>query len=98
MARPMRQFVKCHVVEVIRALEPGECRHRDKISARHIVGLTVALADVGASFAQECVGKLIARVGIANAHWFSADDAVGKVLALVDIENRVLAHHRDQAR
>ena len=25
-------------------------------------------------------------------------DAVGQVLTLVDIENRVLAHHRDQAR
>src|SRR5450631_3363592 len=31
MARPMRQFVECHVVEVTRALEPCECRHRDKI-------------------------------------------------------------------
>jgi len=41
--------VERNVVEVIRAVEPGECRHRDKISARHIVGLAVALADVGAS-------------------------------------------------
>ena len=49
MARPMRQLVERNVVEVIRAVEPGECRHRDKISARHIVGLAVALADVGAS-------------------------------------------------
>jgi len=97
MARPMRQLVERHIVEVIRALEPGECRHRDKISARHIVGFAVALADVGASFAQECVGKLIARVGIADAHWFPTDDAVGEVLALVDIENRILAHHWDQA-
>jgi hypothetical protein len=29
----------------------------------------VALADVRASGAQEVVGKLVARVSIANAHW-----------------------------
>ena len=27
--RPMRQFVERHVVEVVRTLEPSECRHRD---------------------------------------------------------------------
>ena len=56
MARPMCQFVERHVVEVIRALEPRECRHRDKIAARHITGFTVALADVRAGRVQEGVG------------------------------------------
>jgi hypothetical protein len=49
LARPIRKFVERHVVEVIGALEPRECRHRDKISARNIVGFTVTLADVRAS-------------------------------------------------
>jgi hypothetical protein len=49
MARPMRQLVECHVVEVIRALEPCECRHRDKIPARDIKCLAVTLADISAS-------------------------------------------------
>jgi hypothetical protein len=31
MARPMRQFMKGHVVEVVRALEPREGRHRNEI-------------------------------------------------------------------
>jgi hypothetical protein len=93
------EFVERHVVEVIGSLEAGECRHRDKIPARHIIGVTVALADVCASRrVQECVGKLIARVRIANTHRLACADAIGKVLALVDIENRILAHHRDQAR
>jgi hypothetical protein len=60
MARPIRQFLERHVVEAVRALEPGECRHRYEVSAR----------------------------------W----RCVGKVLALVDVENRVLAHHRDETR
>ena len=48
MSRPMRQFVEHHVVEVIGTLEPGECRHRDKIPALHIIGFPEALADIGA--------------------------------------------------
>jgi len=45
----MRQFVERHVVEVIGTLEPGECRHRDKIPAWDVAGFAVALADVRAS-------------------------------------------------
>jgi hypothetical protein len=33
--------VECHLVEVIRALEAGECWHRDEVPVRHIEGLTV---------------------------------------------------------
>ena len=39
-----------------------------------------------------------AAVGITSADWLPGIDAIGQVLALVDIENRVLTHHRDQAR
>jgi hypothetical protein len=92
------EFVERHVVEVIGSLEPGERGHRDKIPAWDIVGFALALADVRASRVQECVSKFVARVGIANAHRPSCVDAIGKVLALVDIENRILTHHRDQAR
>ena len=58
----------------------------------------MALTDIGASCAQERVGKLVAGVGIANADGLPGIDAVGQILALIDIENRILAHHRDQAR
>jgi hypothetical protein len=44
----MPEFVECHVVEVIRAFERHECRHRDKISARDVAGFAVAFADVRA--------------------------------------------------
>ena len=84
MARPMGQLVECCVVEVVRALEPGECRHRDKISARNIERFTVSFSDVRAGRAQEVVGKLVARVEIANSHLFTSGDAIRKVLALVD--------------
>ena len=41
------------------------------------------------------VGKLVARIGITNADWLPCIDAIGQVVALIDIENRVLTHHRD---
>jgi hypothetical protein len=90
--------MECDIVEVIRALEPGKRWHRDEISARYIVGFTVTLADVGARRLQEGVSQFIARAGIANADGLSRLDAIGKVFALVDIENRVLPQHRDEAR
>src|SRR3984957_14876555 len=42
VSRPMREFMEGHVVEMIRALERIERRHRDKIAARDIKGFTVA--------------------------------------------------------
>src|SRR4051794_14548605 len=57
----------------------------------------MALLDVGASRPQDRVGKLVARVGIANTGWLPGVDGVGQVLALIDIENRIFAHYRDQA-
>src|SRR3954453_17092406 len=46
---------KCHIVEVIGALEASECRHGNKIAAGDIERLAVALTDFGASCAQERV-------------------------------------------
>ena len=86
-----------HVVEVIRSLEPGECRHRDKIPARDVAGFAVTLADVRAGLVQEGVGKLVAGIGITNANWLIRGDAVRKVFALIDVKNRVFPHHWDQA-
>ena len=91
----MREFMEGHVVEMIRALERIESGHRDKILAGHIVRFAVALADVGARGAQEFVGKLVARVRIASPRRLSCIDALGKVITLVDIENRIFTHHRD---
>src|SRR5260221_7035044 len=42
VCRPMRQFVECHVIKVISALEGGEIGHRDKISARATKRFTMA--------------------------------------------------------
>src|ERR1700722_1950213 len=98
MARPMRQFVERHVVEVIRALEPGESWHRDEIAARHVESFTASLAYVRAGGSQEVIGKLVPRVRIANAHWLPGDDIIGKVLALVDIEDGIFSHHWHKAR
>ena len=49
MARPIRQLVERYVVEMVPALEPGECWQRDKVSARDVAGFAVALAKVCAS-------------------------------------------------
>ena len=67
MARPVRQFVKYHIVEMICALECFKGWHRNEIVARDKVGFPVALANVSASGAQEIVGKSVTRVRIAKA-------------------------------
>ena len=51
------------------------------------------VADVRAGGSDEVVGKLVARVGIANSHRLASGDTILKALALVDVENRVFAHH-----
>jgi hypothetical protein len=51
-----------------------------------------------ASSLQEVIGKPVTRVRIANAHRLSCDTAIGKVVALIDIENRILPQHRHEAR
>jgi hypothetical protein len=37
----------------------------------------MAFADVRAGCVQEVIGKLVARVGIANADWLPGADAIG---------------------
>src|SRR5258706_9791614 len=46
---------------------------------------------------QECVGKFVTRVRIANAYRLPCRDAIGKVFTLVDIENCVFSQHRHKA-
>ena len=57
-----------------------------------------ALEPVRQGVTSVLLGKPVASVGITNADWLPCADAVGEVLALVDIENGVLTHHWDQAR
>src|SRR5258707_1125741 len=77
VSRLMREFMEGHVVEMIRALERIERRHRNKIAARHIKRFTLAFANISSGGAQESVGKLVARVGITNAHWLPRKNAIG---------------------
>src|SRR5262245_40441142 len=88
---PVRQLVECDVVEMVGALERAEGRQRDEVLARHIVGFAMALTNVGTRAAQKLVGETIARVGITHAYWLASSDAVGKSVALINIEDSVLA-------
>src|SRR5262249_24878920 len=88
---PVCQLVEGNVVEMVGALERAECRQRDEVVARHVVGFTMALANVSTCAAQKLVGETIARVGIARAYWLASSDAVGKSVALINVEDSVLA-------
>src|ERR1700704_3769184 len=89
--------MECRVVEVIRTLERLKGRHRNKVLAWNKVRFPMAFPNVGARSTQEFVGKSIAGIGIAHPHWLAGSDAVWQTLALVDVENGVLAQHGDEA-
>src|ERR1700730_2568107 len=85
-------------VEMRGALKVLEPRQANEVIAGPIIRFAGTFPDIGAATPQELINRRVPFVPVARLRIGQRDDPWGQVLALINVENRILAQHGNQAR